>query len=94
MNICHDKIDKRRTALKPHQFHWSKDSIGTCSCGRWAVAKAPWLAKKYGFSFKELTEDQAREDWAYHIQNLPGRAKVQGMIGKQRLGKMLGNLAA
>lgn len=76
-----------------HQFHFSKDAVGTCSCGKWVVAKAPWLARRYGFSFKELTEEQARKDWAYHIQNLPtGKQKVQGVMGKQRLKRILDEL--
>lgn len=81
---------KRGKKPPTHRFLFSKDCIATCTCGRWALAKAPWLAKQYGFPFKELTEEQARKDWAYHIQNLPGeRQHVQGVLGKQRLKKIL-----
>lgn len=43
------------TGQGSHQFHFSKESVATCACGRWAMTKIPMtaaraqqVAKRYG----------------------------------------------
>lgn len=59
----------------PHRFHFSHEAgAGTCTCGRWAVAKRrPPKNPEAGHrpAFVELTEQQALKDWRNHIANLP-----------------------
>lgn len=71
----------RRQRAAFHRFHFSQEaSVGTCRCGRWAVAKVRRALMADGLPFVELTEQQALKDWGHHVANLSDGQTVHSSV--------------